>query len=29
VAQRLAKSSAGTFTGPMFEQFMSQLDVRA
>ena len=29
VAQRLAKSNAGTFTGPMFDQFMAQFDARA
>jgi Rod binding domain-containing protein len=28
VAQQLAKANAGSFTGPMFEQFMTQLDVR-
>jgi Rod binding domain-containing protein len=29
VAQQLAKANAGSFTGPMFEQFMRQLDARA
>ena len=29
VAQQLAKSNAGAFTGPMFDQFMAQLDVTA
>jgi hypothetical protein len=29
VAQRLAKANAGSFSGPMFEQFMSQFDMRA
>jgi hypothetical protein len=28
VAQNLAKANAGSFTGPMFDQFVRQLDVQ-